>query len=70
MLGAGWTGVGWTGVGCIAAEGDSSGVDDGAELGTDVLIEDWRASTTSVSEATVAFISEIVSVCFLSKRCG
>jgi len=62
--------AGWTGVGCIAAEGDSSGVDDGTKLGTDVLTEDWRASTASVSEATVAFRSEIVSMCFLSKQCG
>ena len=46
----------------MAAEGDSSGVDDGTELGTDALIEDWRASTASVSEVkTLAFKSEIVS---------
>ena len=61
--------AGWTGVGCIAAEGDSCGVDDGTddstELGTDVLTEDWRALVASVSETTVAFKSEIAS-----KQCG
>jgi len=68
----GWIGIryiGWTDLGCIIAESDLSGTDNGTELGTDGLTYDWRAATASVSEAIVAFRSEIVAVCFLSKQC-
>jgi len=63
-------GAEWTGLGCVVAGGDSSGVDDGTAVGTDDLTENWRAAMASVNEAIVAFRSEIVAVCFLSKQCG